>query len=103
MPVQQKEKLQTVIGLIDNISVDPDVTIEYFIPGVLVTVDAGSSESAGPYIQFTYSKGGSFPWVQRMPLKQNYLQKDPEDLVNFITFTLERFIEEVDSVENGAQ
>ena len=100
---QEKEKLQKVIALVDNILVVPDISIEYFIPGVLVTVKGGTSESAGPYIQFIYSKEDAHPWIQRMPLKQNYLQKDPEDLANFITFTLERFIEEVDSLENGAQ
>lgn len=103
MFAQEKEKLQTVIGLIDNILVVPDISVEYFIPGVLVTVEGGSSESAGPYIQFTYAKDDMHPWIQRMPLKANYLQKNAEDLANFITFTLERFIEEVDSLENGAQ
>lgn len=103
MLAEQKEKLQRVVDLIDNIAVDPDVNIEYFIPGVLVTIDGGTVESAGPYIQFTYAKDNIHPWIQRMPLKQNYLEKTPADLANFITFTLERFIEEVDSVESGAQ
>jgi len=102
MLVEEKEKLQTVIGIIDNIAVDPDISIEYFIPGVLVTIKEGSIEFEGPYIQFTYEKDGGHPWVQRMPLRQNYLQKHPQDLANFITFTLERFIEQVDSLENGA-
>lgn len=99
----EKAKLQKVIGLIDNIAVDPDVSVEYFIPGVLVTVASGNSESSGPYIQFTYGKGSENPWIRRMPLKQNYLQKTPEDFVNFITFTLERFIEEIDSLENSGE
>ena len=103
MFAEQKEKLKALIDLIDNIAVDPDVSIEYFIPGVLVTANGGAVESGGPYVQFTYAKDGAHPWVQRMPLKQNYLEKTPVDLANFITFTLERFIEEVDSVENGAQ
>ncbi|MDP2077132.1 MAG: hypothetical protein Q8N01_07425 [Sulfuricurvum sp.] len=99
----EKEKLQAVIELIDNTAVNPDVSVEYFIPGVLVTIKEGTIELEGPYIQFTYAKDGGHPWIQRMPLRQNYLQKNPEDLANFITFTLERFIEEVDSVESGAQ
>ena len=103
MFAEEKEKLQKLVEIIDNIEVNPDVSIKYFIPGVLVTVDGGTIEAEGPYIQFTYAKDGIHPWVQRMPLKQNYLQKNPQDLANFITFTLERFIEEIDSVENGAQ
>lgn len=99
----EKEKLQAVIELINNTAVNPDISVEYFIPGVLVTIKEGTIEFEGPYIQFTYAKDGGYPWIQRMPLRQNYLQKHPEDLANFITFTLERFIEQIDSLENGAQ
>lgn len=103
MLVELKEKLQAVIEMIENIAVNSNVSVEYFIPGVLVTIEGGTIEFEGPYIQFTYANDGGHPWVQRMPLRQNYLQKSAEDLVNFITFTLERFIEQIDSVENGAQ
>lgn len=98
----EKEKLQAVIELIDNTAVNPDVSVEYFIPGVLVTIKEGTIELEGPYIQFTYAKDGGHPWIQRMPLRQNYLQKDAKDLANFITFTLERFIEQIESLENGS-
>lgn len=103
MFAEEKTKLQALIELVDAIAVDPDINIKYFIPGVLVTVDGGTIEAEGPYIQFTYAKDGVHPWIRRMPLKQNYLQKTPQDLASFITFTLERFIEEADSLEGGAQ
>jgi len=100
----QKEKLQQVIELVDKVSINPDVTVDYFIPGVLVTADAdGSGEVGGPYVQFTYSVNGSDPHVQHMPLTHGYLEKDPEDLTNLITFSLERFMEEIDSRQYGAQ
>ena len=51
MLAEQKEKLQKVVELIDNVGVNPDVAVDYFIPGVLVTEGAdGSGESGGPYI-----------------------------------------------------
>jgi len=100
----QKEKLQKVVEIIDKVSVNPDITVDYFIPGVLVTQDAdGSGESGGPYVQFTYNLNGSDPHVQHMPLTHGYLEKDAEDLANLITFSLERFIEEIDSRQYGAQ
>lgn len=104
MLAAQKEKLETVVGLIDKVGVNPDVVVDYFIPGVLVTDGAdGSGEAGGPYVQFTYCANGSDPHVQHMPLTHGYLEKAPQDLANLITFSLERFMEEIDSRQYGAQ
>jgi len=104
MLLAQKEKLQAAVGIIDKIAVDPDVNIDYFIPGVLVTADAdGSGEAGGPYVQFTYLMNGSDAHVQHMPLTHGYLEKTPQDLANLVTFSLERFMEEIDSRQYGAQ
>jgi ribonucleotide reductase alpha subunit len=100
----QKEKLEKVVELVEKVSINPDITVDYFIPGVLVTEGAdGSGEAGGPYVQFTYTVNGSDPHVQHMPLTHGYLEKDPEDLTNLITFSLERFMEEIDSRQYGAQ
>lgn len=101
MLVEYKEKLQTVVELIDDISIDPDVNVDYFIPGVMVTAEGGQNESGGPYIQFTYESDGQH--MQYMPLTRSYLEKTPEDLVNLFTFSLEQFKEEIDSRQYGAQ
>jgi len=104
MLVAQKEKLQAAVGLIDNIAIDPDVNIDYFIPGVIVTADVdGSGDTGGPYVQFTYASNGLDQHVQHMPLTHGYLEKTPEDLANLVTFSLERFMEEIDSRQYGAQ
>ncbi|MEA3371754.1 MAG: hypothetical protein U9Q40_10480 [Campylobacterota bacterium] len=100
----QKEKLQKVIELVDKVSINPDVDVDYFIPGVLVTANAdGSGEAGGPYVQFTYACNGNDPHVQHMPLTHGYLEKEPQDLSNLVTFALQRFIEEIDSRQHGAQ
>lgn len=104
MQAAQKAKLQEVVELIDKVSINPDVAVDYFIPGVLVTPDVdGSGDSGGPYVQFTYSVNGTDPHVQHMPLTHGYLEKSAEDLANLITFSLERFMEEIDSRQYGAQ
>ena len=104
MQTDQKEKLQTVVGLVDNIAVDPDVSIEYFIPGVLVTDNVdGGGDRGGPYIQFAYSNDGQDPHIQHMPLTHGYLDKTAQDLANLVTFSLERFMSEIDSRQYGAQ
>ena len=104
MSVVEEEKLQALVGLIDDITVSPDVSIDYFIPGVLVTADAdGNSDIGGPYIQFAYAVDGQDAHTQHMPLTRSYLEKTPEDLANLFTFSLERFMEEIDSRQYGAQ
>ena len=102
MLVAHKETLEAVVGLIDNISVDPDVKVDYYIPDVLMTVE-NRNISSDPYIQFTYEANDQQAQVQYMPLKENYLQKTPQDLANLITFSLAQFTEEIDSTFYGAQ
>jgi len=104
MLVDQKARLQEAVGIIDNIAVSPDVNIDYFIPGVLVSENAdGSGERGGPYVQFTYALNGTDQHVQHMPITHGYLDKTPQDLANLVTFSLERFMEEIDSRQYGAQ
>jgi len=102
MLVAHKETLEAVVGLIDNISVDPDIKVDYYIPDVLMTVE-NRNISSDPYIQFTYEANDQQAQVQYMPLKENYLQKTPQDLANLITFSLAQFTEEIDSTFYGAQ
>lgn len=103
MLVAQKEKLQRVVGLVDNLGVNPDVEVNYFIPGFLVTETDGNGETGGPYIQFDYKDDIQGSHTQHMPLTRSYLEKDSQDLANLITFSLERFMEEIDSRQYGAQ
>ena len=102
MLLAHRETLEAVVGLIDNISVDPDLQVDYYIPEVLMTVE-NRNMSNDPYVQFTYGANGQQPQVQYMPIKDVYLQKTPQDLANLITFSIEQFTEEIDSTFYGAQ
>ena len=103
MLVAQQEQLHTMVGLVDNIAVNPDINIDYFIPGVLVTAESGNVDAGGPYVEFAYARDGLDPHVQHMPLTRSYLEKTPQDLANLITSSVERFMEEIDSRQYGAQ
>ena len=46
---------------------------------------------------------GTHKMEQNIPIKHNYLKKTPQDLANLITFYIEQFVEQIDSVEYGAQ
>ena len=87
------EKLETTVELINNVMVDPDVNVEFCIP-----------ESSGdPYIHLKYMANGTHIMKQNIPLKHHYLEKTPEDIANLVTFYIEQFIEQIDSVEHGGQ
>jgi len=94
MKVQIKEKLSQVIELVNNVLVNPDINLDYSIP---------EDSTEDPYVLLKYTLNGSHVQEQKIPIKQNYLKKTPEDLANLITFFIEQFTEQIESLENGAQ
>jgi hypothetical protein len=95
-----KEKLETVIELVDNAMVDPDIDIEYCIPEVATTTDS-CDVSGDPYILVKYSEDNTVE--RKVPLRAQYLEKEADDIANLVTFSIEQFKEEVDSLKHGAQ
>ena len=91
METALKEKLGTVIELVNNVMVHPDVEVEYCKPG------------GDPCIHLKYNANGTHLMEQNIPIRHHYLDKTPEDIANLVTFYIEQFIEQIDSVENGAQ
>ncbi len=99
---ENNKKLEKVIELVHNAMANPDIELEYCIPEVATTSET-CDVSGDPYIEMKYAAGGTHVMKQKLPLKQHYLNKTPEDISNLVTFYIEQFIEEIDSVENGAQ
>jgi len=97
-----KEKLATVVELVNNVMVNPDVEVEYCIPEVNTTAET-CDVSGDPYIHLKYNANGTHIMEQNIPLKHHYVNKTAEDIANLVTFYIEQFIEQIDSVENGAQ
>jgi hypothetical protein len=97
-----KDKLEAVIDLVDKLSVNPDIEVKYFLPGVLITTQKDSL-SDNPYIELEYLVDGVDKHMQHITLSKTYLDKTPQDLANLITFSAEQFIAEIDSRQYGAQ
>ena len=97
-----KEKLEKVVELVNNVMVNPDIEIEYCIPEVETTEET-CDVSGDPYIHLKYNANGTHIMEQNIPLKHHYINKTAEDLANLVTFYIEQFVEQIDSVENGAQ
>jgi hypothetical protein len=102
MQQELKAKLEGVVDLLDHALTDPDIELSYCIPEIAMTTE-NPDVSGDPYIHLKYMSNGTHLMEQNIPIKHNYLKKTPEDIANLVTFYIEQFIEQIDSVEYGAQ
>jgi len=102
MNKETQKKLQDVVALVDKVLVDPDIELDYEIPDVSVTGE-NADVSGDPYIVVKYVVNGTHKQNQKIPIKKIYMKKTPEDIANLVTFYIEQFMEQVESVESGAQ
>jgi hypothetical protein len=78
-------KLEKTLELINNIMVDPDIDLEYEIPA-----------NGDPVILVHYSEDKYV--TRKIKLTEKYLSHTPEEIANLVTFSIEQFKEELDSV-----
>ncbi len=97
-----KEKLKKVVELVNNAMVDPDIDIDYCIPGVETTLK-NCDEFGDPYILVTYVVSEYTKPTHRIPLLGSTadLHGTPEEIAKQVTFFIEEFKGEIDSVEMG--
>lgn len=95
-----KEKLEKIVSLVKNTMVDPDIDIDFCIPGVETTVK-DCDESGDPYILVTYVVGDYNKPTRTIHLGSTVLQSTAEDVANQVTFSIEEFKGEIDSVGMG--
>lgn len=91
MEAALQTKLDAVVELVNNVMVDPDVDLEYYLGG-----DTGED----PHIMAKYSEDN---YRERRICLGKYLDKTAEDISNYVTFSIEQFKEEIDSLKHGAQ
>jgi len=90
-----KEKLENVVKLVNNLMVDPDIDIEYYITDVPATSNSRDVANV-PYILVKYAED---KYVERkIRLTDRYMAKSAEEIANLVTFSIEQFKEEVDSI-----
>lgn len=102
MHQELQEKLEDVVDLVHQTMTNPDIELTYHIPDVAMTVE-NDEMTRDPYIHLKYVSNGTHTMEQNIPIKQHYFKKTPQDLANLVTFYIEQFIEQIDSVEYGAQ
>ncbi len=102
MQRELQEKLEDVVDLVHNAMVDPDVELTYHIPDVAMTAE-NAKITKDPYIHLKYVANGTHTMEQNIPIKRIYLEKSAQEIANLVTFYIEQFTEQIDSVEYGAQ
>ena len=98
MNQELKQKLETIVKLVDKAAVDPDIDIEYCIPEVATTSDS-CDVSGDPYISVKYSEDKYV--ARKIHLTDKYLKNTAEEIANLVTFSIEQFKAEIDSVQMG--
>lgn len=94
-------RLTQVLELVNNAMVDPDIDIEYYIP------DSDSTSSScdmhvDPYILVTYVISEYNKPTRKIRLRDSALRRNtPESIANQVTFSIEEFKGEIDSVQMG--
>ena len=100
MSNETKEKLEQIVVLVNKAMVDPDIEIDYCIPGVETTLD-NCDESGDPYILITYVVSEYTKPTRTIHLGSTALLSTAEEVANKVTFSIEEFKGEIDSVEMG--
>jgi len=93
MEEQLKKKFEQLAEEVEKNMANPDVDLE-------VCFD----ESCGvPYLIVRYVVEEHSVHEKRIDIDKEYWEKDVKDLANFVTFQIEQFLEEIDSVEYGGE
>jgi len=100
METELKEKLEQVVGLVNNVMVDPEIDIDYSIPEVAVTTQS-SDILENPYISVRYVVSEYTQPIRKIHLTRTYTKHKAEVIANLVTFSIEQFKMEIDSVEMG--
>ena len=98
MSQSKEKKLEEIIELVNKVQVDPDIEVEYCIPGVETTADSCSIDSE-PYILVRYVVSEYTQPTRRIRLRDTYLEQSAEKIANLVTFSIEQFKGDIDSVE----
>ncbi|ADC89292.1 hypothetical protein Thal_0659 [Thermocrinis albus DSM 14484] len=93
-------KLELLAQEVRKNMANPDIDIEVCFP---TEQEAGCGTVSVPYLKVKYVVEGHSIHEKRIDIDPEYMDKDVKDLANFITFQIEQFMEEIDSVEYGGE
>ncbi|NPA32281.1 MAG: hypothetical protein GXO04_01505 [Aquificae bacterium] len=102
------EKLKLLAKEVKDLMIDPDVEIEVCFDDVVKEEGCEINPKQGfppryPYVKVVYVTGDGDRFEKTIELGPEILKKDIKEIKEYITFAVEQFMEEVDSVEYGGE
>ncbi|CAA6808594.1 MAG: Unknown protein [uncultured Sulfurovum sp.] len=101
MKAELREKLAKVVKMVDKKLGNPNVDLDYCIPGMTIA-EEDSMATSEPYILLTCTLNEDYTHTQRVPIKENDFNKTPQEITNLVILFIEQFTEQCASVENNA-
>ena len=102
------EKLKKIAKEVDDLMSEPDISIEVCFDDVEQEKGCEVDLTPGyqpkyPYIKVIYRTGENDFYEKKIEIPPEILKKDVKEIKEFLTFAIEQFMEEIDSVEYGGE
>ena len=102
MDKEVKEKFEKLAKELNDMMVNPDIDIEVCFRGI-ETGDSCDTKKALPYVRVRYTTDEHNVHEKDIEIAPDNWSKDVEELKEYVTFMIEQFMEEIDSVEYGGE
>ena len=94
----EKETLQTLKEKVLEAVASPDLDVE-----VCFNEEDTCNVKPYPYLKVRYVVEGHDVYEKEIDITPEYLKGNIDDVVNFVVFQIQQFMEEIDSVEYGGE
>ncbi len=102
MEKELKEKLEKLAEELKDVMVNPDIDIEICFKDIEVG-DSCDLNKKFPYVKVRYITEEHDVHEKDIEIAEDNWNKSVEELKEYITFMIEQFMEEIDSVEYGGE
>jgi hypothetical protein len=99
--MEVKEKLRRLAQELKASVTNPDLEIDICFEGVEMA--EGCTPGKFPYVRVRYVTEDHNVHQKDIEISPDNLKKDVEELKEYVTFMIEQFMEEIDSVEYGGE
>ncbi len=102
MDLRIKEKFQRLAEELNDMMINPDIDIEVCFEGI-EQGDSCERNKPYPYVKVRYTTDEHNVHEKDIEISPDNWGKSVEELKEYITFMVEQFMEEIDSVEYGGE
>ncbi|WP_243694467.1 hypothetical protein [Aquifex aeolicus] len=110
MTINEKEieKLKKLAKELEDLPVGVDIDLEVCFDDVVKEEGCEVDLTPGykpqyPYVKIVYKTGDGDLFEKKIEIPPEILKKDIKEIKEFVTFAIEQFMEEIDSVEYGGE